>query len=100
AEPEMTVSIVPALKSQAANAMTPTRRAMQTASARKRDGSPFASPPSDAPSSSDMADVTVIAVCLELQNSQKTSPEKRQAYRPASGGRLASEASASPAGMR
>ena len=29
--------------------------------------------------SSDSADVTVMTVCFELQNSQKTSPEKRQA---------------------
>ena len=36
----------------------------------------------------------------ELQNSQNSSPGNRQAYRPASGGRLASEASAIPDGIR
>ena len=45
-----------------------------------------------------MADVTVIAVRRELQKSQNTSPENRQAYSPASGGRPASEASPNPAG--
>jgi hypothetical protein len=49
------------------------------ARARKREASPLASPPSDAPTSSEIADVTVMAVCRELQNSQKTSPAKRTA---------------------
>jgi hypothetical protein len=35
--------------------------------------------PSDAPSTSEIADVTVIAVWRELQRSQKTRPEKRHA---------------------
>jgi len=48
----------------------------------------------------EIAEVTEMAVCLELQSSQKINPPNRQAYRPASGGRLASEASANPAGMR
>jgi hypothetical protein len=47
-----------------------------------------------------MAEVTVTAVCLELQKSQNTSPAKRHEYRPASGGRPASEASPMPAGSR
>ena len=35
--------------------------------------------PSDEPMSSEIAEVTVIAVCRELQNSQNTSPPKRHA---------------------
>jgi hypothetical protein len=34
-------------------------------------------PPSDEPMSSEIADVTVIEVCRELQNSQNTSPPKQ-----------------------
>ena len=42
---------------------------------------------------SGIAEMTVIAVCRELQNSQKTSPENMQAYSPASGGNPTSEVS-------
>ena len=72
--------------------MPPAQRSVQ---GRRRQSSP-----SDVPTSSDMAEVTVIAVCRELQNSQKTSPENMQAYSPASGGSPASEASPMPAGSR
>jgi hypothetical protein len=37
--------------------------------------------PIDAPISTEIADVTVIAVWRALQNSQNTRPENRQAYR-------------------
>ena len=50
--------------------------------------------------SNEIAEVTVMAVCLELQKSQKTSPEKRHAYNPASGRNPASVASPIPAGSK
>src|SRR5215218_8531979 len=76
---EMKVTTAPALQSHAAKAMAATRSAVQAASARKRLASPPAMLPSDAPSSSEIAEVTVITVCRELQRSQKTRPEKRHA---------------------
>ena len=69
---------------------------MHAASAREARRSPPAISPSEAPTSSEIAEVTVIAVWRELQNSQKTRPENRHAYRPASGGRFASDASPMP----
>jgi hypothetical protein len=57
--------------------------AVQAANALNRDASPLASVPSVVPNSNEMADVTVIAVCRELQNNQKTNPEKRHEYSPA-----------------
>ena len=80
--------------------MAATMIARHAASAACRDGSPPLNSPTDAATSSDNAEVTVMTVCLELQNSQKTSPEKRHAYRPASGGSPASDASPIPAGSR
>ena len=77
---EMKFTITPALASHAMKPDPPTSsavhaaRAPEAATGRHRRVSP-----SDAPTSSEMADVTVIAVCRELQNNQKTSPEKRQA---------------------
>ena len=65
-----------------------------------RSGSPALRSPTDAPISSDSAEVTVMTVCFELQKIQKTSPENRQAYRPASGASPASDASPMPAGSR
>src|SRR6201981_1361392 len=97
---EMKFTITPAFTSQAMKAITPTINAVHDANAQKREASPPPRSPNDAPTNTEIADVTVIAVCRELQNSQKTRPEKRKQYRPASGRRLASEASASPAGMR
>ena len=69
---------VPARTSHAA-AMTATISVTHAASAAWRTGSPALKSPTDAPISSDSADVTVTTVCLELQNIQKTSPENRQA---------------------
>src|SRR5215813_13353944 len=91
---EMKLTITPALASHAMKARTPTISAVHEARAQNREASPPARSPSDAPTSTEMAEVTVIAVCRELQNSQKTRPENRHAKRPASDGRLASEASA------
>ena len=50
------------------------RQRAESAPDRHRPG-----PPSDEPISSEIADVTVIDVCRELQKSQKTSPPKRHA---------------------
>ena len=76
---EMKLTIAPALTSQATNAMSATSKAVPAASAPNRVVSPPAISPSDAPTSREMAEVTVMAVCRELQNSQKTSPPNRQA---------------------
>lgn len=97
---EMKLTIEPALAAQAMKAMSATSRAVPAANALKRVGSPPEISPSEAPTSSEMAEVTVIAVWRELQNSQNTKPPNKQAYSPACGGRLASEASPRPAGSR
>src|SRR5207253_7731307 len=76
---EMKFTITPALASQAMKATTPTIRAVHAASAANREASPPAKSPSDAPTRTERADVTVIAVCRELQNSQKTRPENKHA---------------------
>ena len=73
------VTIAPARQSHAISAMAATSSAVHAASARKRTGSPPASSPSDEPIKREIAEVTVIAVWRELQKSQKTRPEKRQA---------------------
>ena len=70
---------LPARTSQAANAIAAIMIATQAANAAWRAGSPALNSPTDAPISSDSADVTVMTVCFELQKSQKTSPEKRHA---------------------
>src|SRR5439155_26053179 len=97
---EMKLTIEPALTSQAVKAMHATSTAVPAARALNRLVSPPAIPPNEAPVSSEIADVTVMVVCRELQNSQKTSPPNKHAYSPASGGRLGSDASPSPAGKR
>jgi hypothetical protein len=51
----------------------------EIASALNRVVSPPAIPLSEAPTSSEMADVTVMAVCRELQKSQKTNPPNKHA---------------------
>jgi len=71
---EMKLMIEPALNSQAAMAMSPTRMAVPAASAANRVGSPPEIVPRVEPISSEIAEVTVMVVCRELQNSQKTSP--------------------------
>ena len=76
---EMKFTIEPALTSQATKAMSATSTAVPAASALNRVVSPPAIPPNEAPTSSEMADVTVMAVCRELQKSQKTSPPNKHA---------------------
>ena len=76
---EMKFTMAPALANQARKAMPATSSAVAAASAPNRASSPPAISPSVAPMSSEMAEVTVITVCLELQSSQKTRPPKRQA---------------------
>src|SRR5204862_2303668 len=73
---------------------------VQAASVAWRAGSPPDISPTVAPISSEIAEVMVTVVCRELQNSQNTSPPNRHAYRPACGGRPASEASPIAAGSR
>jgi hypothetical protein len=75
----MNFTITPAFKSHAVNASAATSSAVPAANAPKREGSPPASAPRDEPMSKEIADVTVMAVCRELQNSQKIAPEKRHA---------------------
>jgi hypothetical protein len=76
---EMKLTIAPARTAHAISAMTATRRAVPAASALKKVASPPAISANDAPTSSEMADVTVMVVCRELQKSQKTKPEDRHA---------------------
>jgi len=75
----MKLTTAPALTSQPMKAIAATISAVQAAKAAKREGSPAAIPASDEPTSREIAEVTLIAVYRELQNNQKTSPEKRQA---------------------
>ena len=75
----MKLTIAPAFTSQATKAIAATVNAVHAASAPKRLASPPAMAPSDEPIKSEIADVTVMAVCRELQNSQKTSPGNKHA---------------------
>src|SRR4051812_10128323 len=88
---ETKLMTTPAFTSHVTNASAAAINAVQAASAAKRVVSPPARSPSDAPTRSEIADVTLIAVCRELQNTQKTRPEKSTAYSPAAGGRFASD---------
>src|ERR1700760_619825 len=95
---ETKFTIEPACASHAKNAIVAVSRAVQAASAPKRAGSPPVMLPSDEPMSSEIAEVTLIDVCLELQKSQNTSPPNRHAKSPAGGRNPASDASPSAAG--
>ncbi len=64
----------PARASHARNAIVAVSSAVHAAIAPKRAGSPPAMLPSDEPMSSEIAEVTLIEVCRELQKSQNTSP--------------------------
>src|ERR1700739_2729496 len=86
---EMKLMTEPAFTRKAMTAISATSKAVPAARALKRGVSPPAISPSEAPTSKDMADVTVTTVCRELQNSQKTSPPKQHAESPAWGVRLA-----------
>lgn len=62
-------TIAPALTSRPSRNTTPTRRAVKPAKTAKRAVAPLDSSPSDAPpTSNEMADVTLIAVCRGLKN--------------------------------
>ena len=69
----------PACASQARNAIAAVSSAVLAAIAPKRAGSPPAMLPSDEPMSSEIADVTLIHVCCELQKSQNTRPPNKHA---------------------
>jgi len=75
----MKLMIEPALTSQAMMAMSPTRMAVPAASAVNRVGSPPEMVPNVEPINSEIAEVTEMVVCRELQNSQKTSPPNMHA---------------------
>jgi hypothetical protein len=76
---ETKFTITPALATHAMKPRPPTINAVHEARAQNRETSPPARSPSDAPTRTEIAEVTVIAVCRELQNNQNTNPEKRQA---------------------
>src|SRR6478672_7430630 len=76
---EMKLMIEPALTSQAVMAMSPMRMAVPAASAVTQVGSPPGMVPSVEPINSEIAEVTEMVVCRELQNSQKTSPPNMHA---------------------
>ena len=59
-----------------------TSKAVAAASAPKRPGSPPASGASEEPTSSEIAEVTVTAVCRELVNIQKTRPGEDARIKP------------------
>ena len=61
---------LPARTSQAAIAIAAIMSAVHAANAAWLAGLPALSSPTDAPIKSDSADVTVMTVCFELQNSQ------------------------------
>ena len=76
---EIKLMIAPALASQAMKAISATSKAVTAASALYLLTSPSAMPPNEAPTSREMAEVTVMVVCRELQNNQNTSPPNKQA---------------------
>jgi hypothetical protein len=71
--------VEPARTIRASTPIAPTMSAVQAASAPKRAGSPPASAPSEEPISSEIAEVTVIAVCREPLNIQYTRAGNRHA---------------------
>ena len=75
---EMKLTRLPAPTSQARKASTATSTAVAAARAACRAASPPASSASEVPTRREMAEVTLTAVCRELQKSQKTSLAKRQ----------------------
>src|SRR5262245_4881882 len=76
---EMKLTIEPARASHAMKAVSATRRAVPAGRGRQRVVSPPEKSPREAPTRSEMAEVTVMAVWRELQKIQKTMPEKRHA---------------------
>ena len=67
------------LDRHAINAMSATSNAVAAANPANREASPLAIPEREEPISTEMADVTVMTVCRELQNSQKTKPPNKHA---------------------
>ena len=74
---EMKLTRLPARRSHATRPSAATSRAVAAASDACRAGSPADSSASEEPTRSEIAEVTVTAVCCELQKSQKTSPANR-----------------------
>jgi hypothetical protein len=75
---EMKLTRLPARRIQATRPSAATISAVAEARAAYRPAPPPARSPSELPTSSEMAEVTVTAVCRELQRSQKISPANRQ----------------------
>jgi hypothetical protein len=97
---EMNRTIAPARVIHAKKAIAATNNAVADASETDRPTSPLAQSPMVEPINKEIAEVTLIEVCFELQNSQNTNPAKRQEYNPVSGGNPASDASPIPAGNK
>ena len=76
---EMKFTMTPAFASHAMKAMNETSNAVPAASALKRIVLPPVISPSDVPMTSEMAEVTEIAVYREPQKAQKTRPPNKQA---------------------
>ena len=73
---EMKFTMPPARTKRATNASAATNTAVPAASTPNRAGSPPVMAPSEEPTSSEIAEVTVTEVCRELVNNQNTRPEK------------------------
>ena len=71
--------ITPARMSHAIKARIPTRKAVAEAKAANLEVSPSAIIPMVEPMSSEIAEVTVITVWVELEKSQKTNPANKHA---------------------
>ena len=71
--------MTPALASQAMKAISDTSNAVAAASAANLVVFPPVISPSDAPITSEIAEVTEIEVCREPQRIQKTRPPNKQA---------------------
>ncbi len=76
---ETKLTTEPPSSAHTTKARNATSKAVQAASAATRAASPFPTSPSVAPIRSEIAEVTVIAVCREPEKSQYTRPENRQA---------------------
>ena len=96
---EMKLTIEPALTSQAMKAMSATSKAVPAASALNRVVSPPAIPPNDAPTSSEMAEVTVMAVCRELQKQPEDQAAKQARVESRLGRQVGQRGVAEPGGQ-
>ena len=76
---EIKLTITPAFTSHAMSAISPTSRAVPAARAPNRAVLPPAISSREAPTSNEIAEVTEITVCRELQNNQKTRPPNKHA---------------------